>query len=173
MASAGQDASALGQGVLGGLATGGPVGAAIGALAAIPTLFQTSLAGVQKEDATTVVNALEPLFAENRDLVLQDPTPANIQQGITNFNSMWLTMASDVESLAKAGTAAINDRAPGGKFDWWKLYLTPIEQAIPKPASVPVSSAQLGLVSNYWTGNNPPNPTNPSAVSSSQPAPAP
>jgi len=92
----------------------------------IRSLFQTSLNGMQKEDATTVVNGLEPLFNENLQNFLKNPTPATQQEAISNFNYMWLTMVQNLENYAKGGTAGVNDRAPGGKFDWWKLFYNPI-----------------------------------------------
>ena len=107
----------------------------------IRSLFQTSINGYYKEDATTVVNGLEPLFRENLQQFLKTPTPATQQEAITNFNYMWLTMVQKLESFGAGGTAGVNDRAPGGKVDWWKLYYNPIENYV-FPASVLAAGAQ-------------------------------
>ena len=169
MASGAQDVASIGNGIATGFMTGGPVGAAVGALASIPTLFQTSLAGIQKEDATTVANALEPMFRLNVQLFQENPTYANQQQAIVNFESMWMQFTTRVTSLAKAGTAAINDRAPGGKVDWWKLYLDPIKNATLKPDGTPISNQALSAPSNYWTQSAIVTPANPSIPSAASP----
>lgn len=92
----------------------------------IRSLFQTSIEGQYKRDATTVVNGLAPLFQENLDTFKANPTPTTQAQAIATFNYMWITMVGKLESFGKGGTAGVNDRAPGGKFDWWKAYLDPI-----------------------------------------------
>ena len=107
----------------------------------IRSLFQTSLNGYYKEDATTVVNGLEPLFNENLQQFLKHPTPTTQTEAVTNFNYMWLTMVQKLESFGSGGTNGVNDRAPGGKVDWWKLYYNPIENYV-FPASVLAASAQ-------------------------------
>ena len=93
----------------------------------IRSLLQPSFSGVMKQNATTVVNAFEPLFRENVSMFQANPTPANQQAAISQFNSLWLGMTQEVSPDSSGGTNAINDRAPGGKVDWWKLYLDPIQ----------------------------------------------
>jgi hypothetical protein len=116
---------------IGQLSFANPIESAIGGGLSIATsirsLLQPSFSGVMKQNATTVVNAFEPLFRENVSMFQANPTPANQQAAISQFNSLWLGMTQEVSPDSSGGTNAINDRAPGGKVDWWKLYLDPIQ----------------------------------------------
>jgi len=140
----------------------------------IRSLFQTSLAGQQKQNATTVVNAMEPLFLENLTTFQNNPTPATQQEAVSNFNYMWLQMTQMVLQDASGGTNAINDRAPGGKFDWWALFYNPIEnykfsasqlEAAAQPAdsgagAAPVSGTAVAPTTNTETAQALVSPSN-------------
>lgn len=115
-------------GATSGFMAGGPIGAVVGGAAgAILGLFSPSMGQIQATDATSVVNYWEPLLKRNVQMFLQNPTPETQSAAESVFMNVWTTMGNQLSQFGKGGQAGINDRAPGGKFDWWKAYLYPIQ----------------------------------------------
>ena len=85
-----------------------------------------SVTGMQAQDATTLVNGYEVFLKQNLATFQRNPTLANQQGAISAFDQIWGQLISQCSQLAGPGTKCINDRAPGGKFDWWRLYYDPI-----------------------------------------------
>jgi len=113
---------------------GGTVGAILG-------LFSPSAGQIQATDATTIVNGVEPILRRNVQLFMQNPTPETQAAAENTFMNIWGSMVGQLTSLGKGGQQGVNDRAPGGKFDWWKAYLYPIQNyqfttALPAATSV-------------------------------------
>jgi hypothetical protein len=96
-----------------------------------------SVTGMQAQDATTLVNGLEPYLKMNLATFMRNPTPANQQGAINAFNQIWEQIVQGCSQLAGPGTKCVNDRAPGGKVDWWKLYYDPVANYVfPSGSSV-------------------------------------
>lgn len=115
-------------GATSGFMAGGPIGAAVGGAAgAILGLFSPSMGQIQATDATSVVNYWEPILRRNVQMFMQNPTADTQSAAESVFMNVWTTMGNQLSQFGKGGQQGINDRAPGGKFDWWKAYLYPIQ----------------------------------------------
>lgn len=124
-----------------GFMVGGPIGAAVGGtVGAILGLFSPTAGQIQATDATTIVNGIEPILRRNVQLFMSNPTPDTQAAAENQFMNIWGSMVGQLTSLGKGGQQGVNDRAPGGKFDWWKAYLYPI-QNYQLTTSVPVATS--------------------------------
>jgi len=113
----------------------GPIIAGVGA--ALTALFARKRPR-QKREATRIVDELEPLLRQNRDAYLAGPrTPEAQAAALDNFDRAWagLVAACNVPELGPPGQWCIQDRARGGKFDWFRLYRDPIAQTPPDIAA--------------------------------------
>lgn len=96
----------------------------------LTNLMQPTLRGVQQQDATSIVNAAEVYLKLNVNnfnasaKTLQDKINA-----LAVFDGYWAQVVQGCTALARAGTNCINDRSPGGKWDWFKMYRDPIANA--------------------------------------------
>jgi hypothetical protein len=72
------------------------------------------------------------------------------QQAIDNFNQGWGIVEQNCSNpqLGDAGVRCIGDRERGGKWDWFKMYLDPIQNSQP----VVTGGGNTGLVSSSGTG---------------------
>jgi len=94
--------------------------------------------GSARDQAVQIVNGFEPLFGRNRDAFAAGQISAG--EAKQTFESLWSQMVSQLSRLGAEGQRAINDRAPGGKFDWWSAYdrfpgqtVTPLLPRTPEP----------------------------------------
>ncbi len=84
-----------------------------------------------KTYTTSVVNELEPLLRQNADAYRNGPAScANQAMALDAFDSAWQWLQSQQAcgnpQLGTPGQNCINDRAPGGEWDWTAMYRTPI-----------------------------------------------
>lgn len=105
------------------------VGAGIAAITiALTALF--SRKGPQQKVATThIVDEIEPQLAANRDYYLAGARTISSQaQALANFDAGWKLVVDNCgqPSMGNPGIACINDRKPGGQWDWFSYYRTPI-----------------------------------------------
>lgn len=93
----------------------------------IQTLTHPSVTGIQAQDATTLVNSAEIYLKMNLNNFMGSAKTAQDQaNALYIFDNYWAQVASGCANLAGPGTKCVNDRAPGGKFDWFKAYRDPI-----------------------------------------------
>jgi hypothetical protein len=125
------------------------VGPFVAAAAAVANAFGLGKGcGVSCTQATQVVNQIEPVMQQNVAAAQQQATanggclmPAEVAVLTQNFQILWQQVLNGCGQLpAPGGTQCIQDRQPGGKYDWTAYYLTPIQQipvcqVSPPPAS--------------------------------------
>jgi|SRR5579859_283976 len=127
----------------------------------VNTLMQPTLRGMQQQDATTIVNAAEIYLKMNLNDFMGSPkTIQDKANALAVFDGYWAQVVQGCTSLARAGTNCVNDRAPGGKFDWFKAYRDPI-------ANAPVTGGSTISTSNVSGGALPSATTIVDTVSSS------
>lgn len=185
-AALGDFASEYGKTVTGGIATAGTVAsstlALVGSTAAIPVVG-IAVAGVvlalslffgrkgpqQKVASTHIVDDLEgnPQYGLQANLAAYKAGPHNRASqaaALAVFDQIWQYLTSTQgcgnPSLGDPGHACINDRARGGKWDWFVMYRDPIAND-PDVHDDAASTALLSLlpgadagtvslVSEYW-----------------------
>jgi hypothetical protein len=76
--------------------------------------------GSARDRAVQIVNAYEQAFRQNRDAVRAGQISP--EEGQQTFEALWAQMAGLLAPLGEEGRRAIEDRQPGGKFDWWAAY---------------------------------------------------
>jgi hypothetical protein len=114
-----------------------PISAGLSAGTALATTALSSWLADKKSNAmnktytTTIVNDLEPLLRTNANAYLAGPgTCADQAAALFAFDSAWQWLQSSQAcgnlQLGTPGQNCINDRAPGGKWDWTSYYRTPI-----------------------------------------------
>lgn len=74
----------------------------------------------ERNDATSIVNRYESLFKQNAQAGQSGQLPADAAQ--QNFERMWTEMQRELQPLGEEGQRALQDRSPGGQFDWWSTY---------------------------------------------------
>lgn len=100
--------------------------------------------GSARDQAVQIVNGFEPLFRRNRDAFAAGQISAG--EAKNTFESLWSQMVSQLSRLGAEGQRAINDRAPGGKFDWWAAYdRFPGQTATPLPSRTPSVITEPGF----------------------------
>ncbi len=111
-----------------------------GGISAATALASTALASwlsnkkqnaMLKTYTTSVVNELEPLLNQNKNAYLSGSGSCASQAvALDAFDSAWQWLQSmqacGNPQLGTPGQNCINDRAPGGKWDWTAMYRTPI-----------------------------------------------
>ena len=119
---------------------GNPVGIVGVLVAAIGSAFEGNAFNVPMSDAA---NAAAVILQQNvsnwQNLPAVYQTTANQTIFVANFQTIWnaYVNACDVifegnptsSDAKKALTSSINDRLPGGKYDWFAYYLNPIATA--------------------------------------------
>lgn len=136
---------------LGGLGVGSPdpismgvsAGVSLASVALSSWLQDKKQNGQYKTYTTTIVNQLEPLLNANKNSYLAGPgTCADQAAALSAFDSAWAwlqsTQACGNPQLGTPGQNCINDRAPGGQWDWTAMYRTPITN---DPRAVCVTAA--------------------------------
>lgn len=135
-------AAAAGSGSIGAsvlAAFGGPVGAAILGVTTLVSLWFGRKRPKQKEATTDIVNAAEPLLAKNLAAwYASSKTVADQQAALANFDIVWDGIVRDCgqSTMGDPGQWCINDRKPGGKWDWFARYRSPIAndpEVVPNP----------------------------------------
>lgn len=111
-----------------GFMMGGPIGGAIGAAVgtAVGVISGIFTPNIPAQDTTTLVNGIEPVLKANLAAFMANPSPASQQQAEAVFMSYWNALTNGCAQFGGAGTACVNDRSPGGKWDWWAYYYYPI-----------------------------------------------
>lgn len=93
-------------------------------------LLMNRQGGAQKMAATQIVNELERQLATNRDGYLAQPVRTVSMQAaaLRNFDEGWSLVIANCSdpALGRAGQACIEDRSPGGRWDWRSYYRDPI-----------------------------------------------
>jgi len=144
-------------------AAGGPIGLAVaGVTIALIALFSRKKPG-QKRATTAIVNDVEPHLKANLQGYLNGPrTTASQQQALANFDAGWQYVVQNCETpqMGDPGKWCVEDRQPGGKWDWFALYRDPIANdatvsegsGIPSPAEVFAGVPQVfsSIPSGAW-----------------------
>jgi hypothetical protein len=109
--------------------------------------------GQQKIASTSIVNDLEPLLRANVQAYLAGPGTCQDQAAaLTAFDSamQWLQspQACGNLQLGAPGQACINDRMPGGQWDWYAYYRTPIANDPRPQCQTTADSAGQAAVAN-------------------------
>lgn len=109
--------------------------------------------GALKTYTTTIVNDLEPLLRANANAYMSGPrTCADQAAALNAFDSAWQwlesTQACGNAQLETPGQNCINDRAPGGKWDWTAMYRTPIANDTTPQCNVGADAAEQSAVTN-------------------------
>jgi hypothetical protein len=99
----------------------------------------------QKVATTGKVNEIEPLLQEN--LARWRAGQATAEQAIQTFDGLWAEVVDMCTRQGTPGRACIEDRQPGGKFDWFAAYRDPLAVAMLAEAS---PSAAAGSFP-WWT----------------------
>lgn len=87
---------------------------------------------VQKVQTTHIVNDAEPFLAQNVAVYLGGPrTLANQQAAEANFHTLWDRVVAECSQpqFGDPGGRCVTDRQRGSTkgYDWWALYLDPIQ----------------------------------------------
>jgi hypothetical protein len=112
---------------------GAPVVAAVGALVELGSAIAGALhigegCGPTCVQATSIVNQVEVVMKQN--LVAFQGGQLDRQTAIDNFSRLWNTVLQGCSAIpGAAGTNCIGDRQRGGKWNWFALYLDPIQNA--------------------------------------------
>jgi len=105
------------------------IGAAIAGVTLAIGLWMNRRGPKQKVYTTQIVNEAEPLLQQNLDAWnASNKTRSEQAQALQNFDQIWsaVVAACDRPELGNPGQACINDRKPGGRWDWAAYYRTPI-----------------------------------------------
>lgn len=138
-----------------------PITAGVSAGVGIATTFIGSwladkrATGQQKVASTSVVNDLEPLLQQNVAAYMAGPgTCADQAAALSAFDSAWqwlqTSQACGNIQLGTAGQNCINDRAPGGKWDWTAMYRTPIASDTRPQCDTSANAAEQASVTNIF-----------------------
>lgn len=109
--------------------------------------------GLAKTYSTSIVNSLEPLLNANKNAYLAGPgTCADQTAALTAFDSAmaWLQgpQACGNLQLGSAGQNCINDRMPGGKWDWYAMYRDPIANDTRPQCNLAANAGEQAAVQN-------------------------
>ena len=108
---------------------------------------------LNKVYTTSVVNDLEPLLNANKNAYLAGPgTCVDQAAALSAFDSamQWLQspQACGNPALGSAGQNCINDRLPGGQWDWTAMYRTPIASDSRPVCNSAADAAEQSAVAN-------------------------
>ena len=130
--------------ITGGIAAGLQIAQMIG------NFLVPSITGMQAQDATTIVNGLEVFAKKNLATFMAHPSPEAQGQAMSAFEQIWNMLIQGCSQLAGPGTKCVNDRSPGGKWDWWAYYYDPIANY--QFSTAQVTSGGTGTTSTTGTG---------------------
>lgn len=103
-------------------------GIVVGATLALSALFARK--GPKQKVATTqVVDAVEPHLRDNLDGYFSGPrTVSSQRQALANFDAGWQYVLENCGQtvMGEPGRRCIDERQPGGRWDWFALYRDPI-----------------------------------------------
>lgn len=103
-------------------------GIVVGATLALSALFARR--GPRQKVATTqVVDAVEPHLRDNIDGYFAGPrTVSSQRQALANFDAGWQYVLENCGQAAMGdpGRRCVEERQPGGQWDWFALYRDPI-----------------------------------------------
>jgi hypothetical protein len=108
----------------------------------------------QKVAATHVVDEAEPFLEANRDQFLASvdrgsATPSERAQALQTFDAVWSQVVRECSAIGGGGgERCISDRQPGGQWDWFAMYRTPVERAELS------SSSQVAPWGEAWIGGS-------------------
>jgi len=111
----------------------------------------------QKVATTEVVDTAEPLMAENRDGYLSGPrTEESRLQAIENFKAIWQWVVDhcDIPEMGKPGQNCVNERKPGGQWDWWAYYYDPIYNDLAASGASSVSTSTRDTAAGTYGGTS-------------------
>ncbi len=136
------------------------IGAAVaGVTIALTAIFNRK--GPQQKVATThIVDAIEPELRKNLDGYMSGPrTRSSQQQALANFDAGWNYVLQNCgkQEMGNPGQNCINDRKPGGKWDWFSYYRDPIanDPNVKEDEIVPgIDAVKEILVGDVLGGNN-------------------
>lgn len=141
------ETSAVGSGLLAAAPLSGPAAPFLAAAGALTTLIGNFFhPDMTKVEATNIVNKIEaeylkPNLAAWQALPPNQKTQSAQAAAINVFNTAWnaVVQACSAPALGTAGVNCIGDRQRGSTkgYDWFKLYLDPIQN---DPNAVPDSS---------------------------------
>jgi hypothetical protein len=124
-------------------AAGGPIGLAVaGVTIALIAVFKRKRPG-QKRATTEIVNDVEPELVKNLNGYFAGPrTAASQAQALANFDAgwQWVTDNCGQAAMGDPGHWCIDDRKPGGQWDWFARYRDPIANDVPVASSIPSPS---------------------------------
>lgn len=137
------------------------IGAAIAGVTLLVNIWLSSIAkhNQEKTAATKIVNDAEPLLVQNRDAYLSNSTHTQIDkdQALYNANAIiaQVKQACANTSLEDAGKRCISERFSGSssRWDWYALYVTPIENTSTVSLLSDVGSQAEALIGGF--GINP------------------
>jgi hypothetical protein len=130
---------------------------AAGVVALLETMGVGAGCGNTCVRATAVVNQLEPYLKTNLANYMAQAIPRSASSQTTAlklFDAVWadvVTGCSD-PSLGNAGKACISDRQPGGKWDWFAYYRTPIAKDANVAAAPVLQTAAQAVLSAIAPG---------------------
>ncbi|MBK8200688.1 MAG: hypothetical protein IPK75_20315 [Acidobacteria bacterium] len=109
------------------------IGAAVAGVTIGLMLLYARKGPKQKVATTAIVNDVEPKLQANLEGFLAGPrTWESKEQAIANFYAgwQWVVDNCDTPEMGNPGKACVADRQRGGKWDWFRMYLEPIEQTV-------------------------------------------
>lgn len=123
--------------------------------------------GASCTNSTAVVNKVEPYLQQNLTAAQQQAQAnggclqsAEVTTLVGNFNTLWQYVVTGCGQVGgPGGSQCVADRQSGGKIDWFKMYLAPIN-AFPVCAVTPASvvnqagSEASNLFSSLGISNN-------------------
>lgn len=104
--------------------------------AAIVALFSRK-GPKQKEAASRIADEAQVLLTQNVQQYLNGPrTVADYNAALATFDYTWAQLTSEQywgnPELGEPGRRAIQERSPGGRYDWFLYFRSPIEDYPPK-----------------------------------------
>lgn len=130
-------------------AFGGPVGAVIFGVTTAIGLWLNRKRPKQKVATTQIVNEAEPFLQQNLQAWNQSAkTFADQAAALANFDTIWgeVVRACGDPTMGDPGRWCIDDRKPGGKWDWFARYRDPIvndPNVVPNPSGAESLAASL------------------------------
>lgn len=122
-------------------AMGGPIGLSVAGATIALQLLWTSMRkrGARKVATTQIVDEVEPVIQQNLAGYLDGPrTETSQAQALANFDAAWDYVVDNCKrpEMGTPGEWCVEDRQPGGKWDWFARYRDPIADdpdVIPDP----------------------------------------
>lgn len=105
------------------------IGAVVAGVVLALTLLYNRKGPKQRVATTEIVNKVEPLLQENLAGYMAGPrTVSSRAQALENFKAGWAYVVEycDTPAMGAPGQACVQDRQPGGQWDWKSYYSDPI-----------------------------------------------